>query len=198
MKKILQFLGMLAIASEMLCAQTPYETDVDTVVLYHFDEAGSQSTLPDSSGHQRDAVYGKSVTLGLDSLPKLGNSIKTGGDLNGRITYRDASATDGRESPIYKFPQGDFTIEAWVKPSEEFAKFEEGNRPIVIIQPEGVATVDFTFSILASNGKHYLAIGDYGGPNRVWTHTAPLDWEVGETEAFIVRIFSQLKRMSPL
>jgi len=134
----------------------------------------------DSSGNHRDAIYGSATQTGQSSLKGLGSSAKTSGKLEGRITWKDDSATDGRNSLLYKLPREEFTIEAWVKPDEDFKKFTSGNRFLVVIQPEGVGFADLSLSVLADAGRYYLALGDGNGPNRVWTHTIPLEWEIGQ------------------
>jgi len=181
MSRTFSILLLLGIATASLPAQTPYAADDDTLFLYHFDEGDNPARVfTDSSGNGRDAIYGSAARAGLESVKGLELSAATAGKLEGRITWKDTSESNGKNSLLYKLPSGEFTIEAWVKPGPEFENFKSENRHLVVIQADGAPYADFSFSVHAADGKYYLAIGDMGGPNRSWTHTAPLDWKIGE------------------
>ncbi len=165
----------------MIWAQTPYVTDANTLFLYHLDET-SGTTATDSSGNGRHATYGSAVTINLPSQPGLDTSIKGANNLSGRTTWKDTANPDGQDSFLYHLTEGSFTVEAWVRLDEDFDY--ETNRMIVVIQPDGQALADFSFSIRRRSsddgGTYHLAVGDKNGPNRAWSFNTPLDWELGE------------------
>ncbi len=163
-----------------LQAQTPYAPDENTLFLYHFDE--DDITLPamDASENGRHATFGPNVLVGQEALSGLGMSLMSTDNLDARISWVDMDKANGKDSFLYSLAEEDLTIEAWVKPTEEFANFTSGNRFLLVVQPDGVGQVDLSVSIHAADGKYYLAVGDKSGPNRVWTHTNPLEWEIGE------------------
>lgn len=172
-------MGALALLTGSAWAQAPYTTDANTLLLYHFNEGSGATTAVDSSGYSRDATYGSSVTTGLPAQTGMGNAAQTTNSLNnGRITYTDTANPNGKNSFLYSLSSSSFTLEAWVKPNASFfSDFTSGNSPIIAIQPDGYsADIDLQFSILASGGNYYFALGDMAGPNRVWTYTAPLNW----------------------
>lgn len=173
--KLHHMIGTVTLAiSSIAYAQQPYTTDTNTLFLYHFDET-SGTTAYDSSGNGLDATYGSSMNIGLPSVTGLSNTIKTTNNLNGRTTYLDTTSP-GTNSFLYNLSAGDFTIETWVRLDENFSS---GNRFLAAIQPEGVALWDLSFTILASSGNYYLALGDKNGPNRVWTVGKPITLTLG-------------------
>lgn len=169
--------GALALLTSTAWAQIPYSTDVNTLFLYHFDESSNATTAVDSSGNGRNATYLSTATSGLPSQPGMGNSTKGNDELTGMTRWQD-STTPGTSSLLYNLPTSAFTIEAWVKPSADFFNMANGtNSPVIAIQPTASGLNDYVFSILRhSSGTFHLALGDSGGPNRLWTVGYNLNW----------------------
>ncbi len=110
MSRTFSILLLLGIATASLPAQTPYAADDDTLFLYHFDEGDNPARVfTDSSGNGRDAIYGSAARAGLESVKGLELSAATAGKLEGRITWKDTSESNGKNSLLYKLPSGEFT-----------------------------------------------------------------------------------------
>ncbi len=179
MKPSLLIAGAVALLGTLpLHAQSPYTTDSNTLILYHFDEDPGISTVIDSSGNERNATRGDANSGGATALPGMGYSQSPTSGLSNRTNWTEPNAPTDPSSFLYTLGQGDFTIEAWIR----FDSLDFSSRYIMVIQSGTVVQPDLSFSVRKNpdTAQFQLALGDVGGPNRVYTTGADFALQVDQ------------------
>lgn len=95
-----------AIEADIIC-RNPYDTDLDTVALYHFQDDNSASSLVDSSGYNNVA----SISGNLDVISGICKARYFDGNTSDYAYMEDPDVSPSHPLRL----DGSMTVEAWVK-----------------------------------------------------------------------------------